>query len=123
GTERPFDANAVQLAGTRPSLWRPQHNHWPARLAAKSPSTGFGLDVADAVDRRLQRRAEFPVDRQWLVSLDETRIVPVPREQVPDLLVGLASQDGRGRDLVTVEVQDGQHGAIAFSIQEADALP
>src|SRR5204863_10150264 len=55
GTERPFDANAVQLAGTRPSFWRPQHDHWPARLAAKLPSTHCGPDVADAVDRRLQR--------------------------------------------------------------------
>ena len=44
-------------------------------------------------------------------------------EQLPHPLVLRTAEDGRVRDLVAVEMQDRQHGAIAHGVQKADALP
>ena len=48
-----------------------------------------------------------------LVAFDEVGLVAVAAEERFQFLVADARQDGRTGDLVAVEVQDRQHGAVA----------
>ena len=58
-----------------------------------------------------------------VLTFDEVRAVAVTDEQALQFVVRDARQYGRGRDLVTVEVQDGQYGAVGSWIQELVGVP
>ena len=71
----------------------------------------------------VERRGERLVHRARVVALDEVHLVAVALEQRADVVVARAAEHGRAGDLVAVEVQDRQHGAVARRVEEADALP
>ena len=58
-----------------------------------------------------------------LVALDEVGLVAVTAEQLFQFVVADAGQHGRVGDLVAVEVQDGQHGAVVDGIEELVRVP
>ena len=62
---------------------------------------------------RLERRRHQFVHRRGLVPLDEIRFVAVAAQELVELLGRDARKYGRIGDLVAVEVQDRQHGAVA----------
>ena len=72
---------------------------------------------------RIQGFGQRGVDAGRIVADDEERIVPMPAKEPPHFLVALAREHRRIRDLVAVEMEHGQHGAVARGIEEADALP
>ena len=47
----------------------------------------------------------------------------MPCRKAANVVVAVAAQHGRAADLVAVEVQDRQHGAVADRVEEAGALP
>ena len=55
--------------------------------------------------------------------LDEVRLPAAALEEALDLLVGDTGEDGGVADLVAVQVQDGQHGAIGDGVEELVGLP
>jgi hypothetical protein len=63
------------------------------------------------------------VDTEWFVALDEEDLVSVARDQLPDLFVGRSPEHRRARDLVAIQVEDGQDRAIPRWVQKADPLP
>ena len=60
---------------------------------------------------------------KWLVALDEVNIVTVASQQAADRLVTGTAQHRRAGNLVTVEVEYGQHRAIASSVEKLDSFP
>ena len=70
-----------------------------------------------------RRRERLVHGRQVVVALDEVHVVAVAFEQPLDVLIARAPEHGGPGDLVAVQVQDGQHGAVARRVEELDALP
>ena len=58
-----------------------------------------------------------------LVTLDEVGCPPVAAQQLLQFLVGDPRQDGGIGNLVTVEMQDGQHRAVGGRIEELIGMP
>jgi len=63
------------------------------------------------------------VDLGRIDPFDEVNVVSLPAEEARDPFVARAPEDGRPGDLVAVEVEHGENGAVARRIQVADALP
>jgi len=63
------------------------------------------------------------VHHQWIVTLDEVRVVPVASQQIGQLAAADARQHGRVRDLETVQVQDRQDDTVACGVQELVGMP
>jgi hypothetical protein len=61
--------------------------------------------------------------RERVVTFDEVRLVAVPGQQRLQFFIRDPSQNGRICDLVAVEVQHWQDGAIADGIQEFVRMP
>jgi hypothetical protein len=58
-----------------------------------------------------------------IVAADVDRPVPVPAHQLRQFFLGDARQHRRVRDLVAVQVQHRQHGAVPGRVQEGGGLP
>ncbi len=58
-----------------------------------------------------------------LISFHEVRLISIAGEELNQLLVAEPAKHGRIRDLVTVQVQNGQHSPIACGIQKLVAVP
>src|SRR6478752_4654797 len=122
--ERALDQLAVYLMGARPTLWCSEHDDRPRRTRIDEASFAcVVLNLADAGEALAQDLVEVGVDLLGVATRDEVHSIAVTREQTLDVGVARAAQDGRACDFVTVEVQDGQHGAVTHRIQEADAFP
>ena len=91
-------------------------------LGRRPAGSGVGLDLADARIRLAEGLGEAVVDA-LVVAFDFDGIVSVPAEQAADLFGILAPQDRGPGDLRPVEMENGQHGTVAFGVDEGDALP
>ena len=108
----------VASPGPGPALRRAQHDHRPAR--ALPAAAGCSADLAgDLVERGRHRL----VHRLGVVALDEPRAVAVAGHQRVELVVRDPAQHRRVRDLVAVELQDRQHGAVARRVEELVRVP
>ena len=84
---------------------------------------GLGLDAADLPHRLVERLGHQLVHRLGLVPLDEVGPVAVALEERAEL-VALDAREQRGvGDLVAVEVQDREHGAVARGVHELVGVP
>src|SRR4051812_12479695 len=61
--------------------------------------------------------------RQRIVALDEVRRVAVSRQQLRQLVVVHPPKDGRISNLVTVEVEDRQHGSVTCRVEKLVGVP
>jgi len=119
-----FDFLAVDLFRAGPALGAAQHDHRPVRpLGAFAAVAGVLLDRSDAGERDIERIGHGPVHQLGIVALDEQRLVTKSAKEIADLAVGHAAEHGRVRDLVAVEVQDRQHGAVMRGIEELVGVP
>ena len=84
---------------------------------------GILLDALDLLHRRVERRSHRLVHRSGLVTLDEDGRPAAAAEQLLQLLARDAGEDRRVGDLVAVEVQDRQHGAVGDRIEELVRVP
>ena len=88
---------------------------------------GCGLDVADLVEDGLEQLGETTVDRQVILVVEASdelvRLIAHAVEELVELFVGDAGQDGRVGDLVAVEVQDRQHDTVGARVDELVGLP
>ena len=121
--EGALDRHAVHLPRPGPALGRTQHDHRPARPLAKAVLAGVGLDGVDLVERLVERRRHQPVHLRGLVAGNEVRLVPIAPQQLRQLLVRDAREHRGTGDLVAVQVQDRQHGAVALGVQELVGMP
>ncbi len=114
---------AVDLLGTGPALRRAHHDHRPDRALGKSIAPRLGLDVADLADHGFERGRHQLVHQRRLVPFDEMGLISVAAKQRFELLMADARQHRRVGDLVAVEMQDRQHGAVADRIEELVRMP
>src|SRR5690606_24009907 len=101
-----LDLLPVDFLRSGPAFRAAQDNHGPARpLAGPVFSAGLQLYLADTVHRPVQGISHGPVHRNRVLTRDEQRFVAVAPEEVPEFRVRHPRQQGRVRDLVTVEVE------------------
>src|SRR5205814_2180991 len=81
------------------------------------------LDGPDFTDDHVQRLRQELVHRGRVVALDEVRRVAVTAHQGFQLVMVDAGEHRGVGDLVAVEVQDGQHAAVAGRVEELVAVP
>ena len=116
----------MELGRARPALGRAQHDHRPdrpLRIGSLSAGAGVGADLLDAVDRTVHRRCHGGVHGHGLAALHEQRLPAVAAQQAGQLVLRDARQQGGIGDLVAVEVQHRQHGAVAHRIQKLVDVP
>ena len=103
---------AVDVLGAGPTLGSTEHNHGVGRaghgLACGGLGLRGGLDVADLVKDLLKQGSETLVDARVTLVVKagdkEVRLVAHALEELGELLVGHAGEDGGVGDLVAVEV-------------------
>ena len=71
----------------------------------------------------VQRRRHRLVHRFRIRAFDEVRCISVTLEQVLKFLMADPRQQSRIIDLVAVEIQDGQHSAVANRIEKFVDVP
>ena len=120
---RSLDRLAVDLLRARPALRRAQHDHRPARAFRRLARARRLLDPGDVVQRVVERGGEFLVDGLGVVAGDEHRPVAVALHQCHELPLRDAREHGRVRNLVAVQVQDGENGAVRHRVQELVRVP
>ena len=119
GTEGALDLLPVDLLRPRPALGRPQHDHRPGGARGAR----IGLDGGDVVQDGVEGGGELLVHGGRLVADDEVRRVAVAAHQRRELVVRDAGEHRRVGDLVAVEVQHGQHDAVAARVEELVRVP
>ena len=85
------------------------------------------MDRVDAVEGLVERRREAIVHRSRVLTVeaarDEERLPPIAAKEVEELVFGNPCEHGRVRDLVAVQVQDREHGAVDPRVQELVRVP
>src|SRR5919198_315629 len=123
GAPGPLDRKAVYFLRTGPTLRRPQDDHRPARTGGYPAFTRTVLYFLDRVERVVEGGGELLVNGDWFVPGDDERIPAVALEERHELFLGDAGEDRRVCDLVAIQVQDRQHGAVGTRIQELGRMP
>ena len=83
----------------------------------------MGLDALDLPHGPVQGRGHGLVHGGGVIPLDEAGLPAAAPEEALQLAVGDAGEDGGVVDLKAVEVEDGQHGAVADGVEELVGLP
>src|SRR4029077_12232971 len=120
GTLEPM---AVDLLGRGPALRRAQNYHRPARPARHSASARLFLERADFEDATFERSRHPLMHSRRSIALDHVRLVAVANEKALELLGRYAGKNRRIGNLVTVEMQNRQHGSVADRIEEFVRMP
>ena len=123
GAEGALDGLAVHHLGAGPSLGGTQHDHGPLDMAHLFPGAGAALDVVDLLNDGIQGFGHLGVHGHGVVALDKVGLPGAAQEEMFHLLVGHAAEHCGVGDLVAVQVQNGQHGAVALGVQELVGLP
>ena len=121
--ERAFNLQAVHPFRPRPAFRGFEDDHRPARAHGVAVDAGFVLNAFDLLHRLVQRRGHGFVHQRRLMSLDVIRRPAVAAQELVQFLRLDAREDSRVGDLVAVEVQDGQHGAVGDGIEKFIGLP
>ncbi len=121
--ERSFDRKAVALLRPGPPLRRSEDDGGPSGTRRGVTRASGRLEAADRLDTGVERPGEILMDAQGVVALDEENLVAFAFEAPANVRVGGSSEDGRPGDLVTVEMEDGEHRSVASGVQEPNALP
>jgi hypothetical protein len=120
---RPLGLVTVDLFRPGPSLRGSQHDQRPARPERGLRRSRLLLHRADLADRVLERRRHCLVHHVRVTAFDEVRLVPVADEQRLQLGVTDARQDRGVGDLVAIQVENRQHGAVADRVDELVRVP
>ena len=122
---------AVDLLGAGPTLGRTEYDHGVGRADHGLTCGGLGLcsslDVANLVKDLLKQGGKALVDACVALVVKagdkEVRLVAHALEELGELLVGHAGEDGGVGDLVAVEVQDRQDDTVGCRVHELVGLP
>ena len=112
-SERAFNLQAVYHLRPGPALRRPQDDHRPALAGGVVVAPSIGLDAPDLLDGVVQGGGHEFMHRFRLIALDEVGRPAAAPQELFQLVMLDACQNGRVADLVAVQVQDRQDGAVA----------
>ncbi len=123
---RALDRVAVDGRGPGPALGGAQNDHRPAcalalRAGARCP--GFLLDERDAVQGVVHGAGHCVMHLRGVAAGHVQRVVPVSAQQRVELVLGDPGQHRRVGDLVSVQVQDRQDGAVVDRVEELVRVP
>ena len=121
-----LDLDAVDLTRAGPALRRAQDEHRPARTLADVAARALtaGSRGSRRAPRRAPRRNAGARRRAGRRDpLDEQRAPAVALEQRPSSSLGDAGEHRRVRDLVAVQMQDRQNGAVGARVEELVRVP
>ena len=123
GAPEALDLVAVDFRRSGPSLGGAQDDHRPARPHGLAGAARLILEGANLADAILQGRGHLLMHQGGVVALDEVRRVSVAGKQALQL-VGRNARENRGvGDLVAVQMQDRQHGAVANRVEKLVGMP
>ena len=123
GAPAALGRKAVDLFRARPALRRPEHDHRPGLPRRRALVARRVLDLRDPVERPVERGREGLMHQLGLVAFDQQRLPAVPAEERDELVLRDPGEHGRVRDLVAVQVQDRQDGAVGLCVQELVRVP
>jgi hypothetical protein len=123
GAKGAFGRPAVHTLRSGPALGRAQDDHGPARTGVEAEGAGIVLDALDLGDHGIERGGHQLVHRHGIIALDDIGLVTIALEQRLKLIAGDACEHRGTGDLVAVEVQDGQHGAVVDRVEELVRMP
>jgi hypothetical protein len=123
GAPGPLDRLAVHDLGAGPPLGGAEDDHRPAGALAEAVLADVPLDAPDLVEHLVHHSGHALVHGLGLVPFHVIGGVAVAAHQVVELLVGDAGEHGGPGDLVAVEVEDGEHGAVVDGVEELVRVP
>ena len=121
--EGAFDLLPVHYLGTGPAFGRAQHDHGPHAALREAQRTGLLLNGANVRQHAIERAGQRLVYLRGVVAFDKIGLVAVAFQKAGEFLVGNARQHRRPGDLISVQVQDRQHRAVAGRIEEFVGMP
>ena len=123
GAEAVFDLQTVHDLRARPALRRAQNDHRPERALRLALFACAFLDLLDLFDALVEGEGHLFVHIHRVVAFNEVRLPAAAVEEAFHFVVRNTREDGRIVDLVTVEVQDGEHRAVACGVEEFIGMP
>src|SRR5207248_582560 len=123
GAPGALDRDAVDLLRPGPAFRRPQYDHRPAGPFARAVIAGGALGAFDLVERLVESGRELLVDLGRVVAGDEQRVPAVAFEERDPFLLGDPGEYGRVGDLVAVQMQEREDGAVPARVEELVAVP
>ena len=125
-SKRAFHDLSVDLMRSGPALRGAQDQHRPLRSCRRPAGACGVLEGVDVVEGFVEGGCEALMSsgcRLVELDADDQRPPAVALEQGRQLALGDAREHGRVGDLVAVQVEDRQHGAVAGGVQELVAMP
>src|SRR5262249_56638378 len=112
GPPAPFEFVTAYVARARRSLGSAQDDNWPFRPEGGATRASLSLRGADVGDALVEGRRHRLVHRLGVGAFNEIRRPAHATEERLDLVSRHAGPEGGVVDLVTVQVQDRQDGAV-----------
>src|SRR5712671_3810364 len=106
-----------------PTLRTAQDQHRPCVQDRVSMTSSLVLNGLNFIHYCIQSSSHELMHRLWFVPLDKIRLPAVAREELGEFLVIHPAKQGRICDLVTIEMENGQHGTVTCRIQKFIAMP
>src|SRR5687768_4159041 len=107
-----LDRQAIYFLRTSPALGGAQNYQGPARSAGEAVGARLPLDLLYPLVADVEGRRELLVNTRGIVAFHSMYFVAKTLEQRAHVVVVGASQHRRVSDLISVEMQDGEHHAI-----------
>jgi hypothetical protein len=123
GPEGSFDQNAVDRMWARPSLRSAQHDRGPACVCRRTTVAGSSLDEPNLLVRVAQDAQQLGKYDAGIGSRHDDRLPTLTVQEVDDVLVAAAPEDGRPGDLGTVEIENRQDGPVSACVEKCGKLP
>ena len=121
--ESALDLLPVHYLGAGPAFGRAQHDHGPHAALREALRTGFLLNGANVRQHAIEGAGHCLMHLGGVVAFDKIGLIAVALQQGGEFLVGDARQHGRPGDLISVQMQDRQHRAVAGRIEEFVGMP
>ena len=121
--KRAFDLQSIDEFRSRPSLGGFQHDDRPTRSGRTVVSARIHLNMPDLFDGLVYHARHAFVHGAGVVAFDEIGNPTAAPQELLQLFMLNAGKHGRVTDLVAIQVQDRQYGAIGHGVQEFVGLP
>lgn len=113
----------INLGWTSPTFGASKDNHWPLGTHCLARLSALFLDLLNLHDTSLEGCSHCLMHRVGLASLDKVWLPSVADKQCFELRMWDSGKDGGVVDLVSVEVQHWEYGAVGDGIQKLVAVP
>src|SRR6185369_13893495 len=100
-----------------------QDDHWPDRPFREAFGPCITLNVPDPLITAVDCHRQLLMDIRRIIPGNQHRRVTVAAKQADQFVFGDARVDGRTGYLVSIEMQNWQHCAVAHRVEKFVALP